>query len=236
MEKCEKKPHCYTVNMPQAAEELAIKEREALEVIKEDLCQWLAELLHIDVTTATFWDALDTGVLLCKLAKLIQQKAKVKKGEVNLAIPNSDVKVNEKATPESFAARDNASNFISWCRQLGVEEAVIYESEGLVLHKDEKRVILCLLDVARFAERVGISPPQLVRMEKEIDNKSLEKPSHKGPKRSLQEKVMVKLSSCKCPRNPLQVLSSNESGTFVISGGTIRGEKTLYARVSFDHD
>ena len=46
---------------------------------------------------------------------------------------------------------------------------MIFESEGLVLHKDEKRVILCLLDVARYAERVGISPPELVRMEREIE-------------------------------------------------------------------
>ena len=30
-------------------------------------------------------------------------------------------------------------------------------------------MILCLLDVARYAERVGITPPELVRMEREIE-------------------------------------------------------------------
>ena len=177
--------------MPQAAEELAGKEREGLEVIKGDLCQWLSPLLKTHITPATFLDSLDTGVLPCRLARLIQEAAKVAK-KSKLKNPQV-IKCNEKASKESFAARDNVSNFISWCRGLGVQEAVMFESEGLVLHKDEKRVILCLLDVARFAERVGIAPPQLVRMEKEIDTMESASPMPQrkveDSNRPLEEKV-----------------------------------------------
>ena len=152
--------------------EIEAKEMEALEAIKEDICKWLAKVMQIEVTPTTFMEVLDSGVVLCKLAAMIQDAASKLQsdgGKEIPSIPSNRVKCNERADSKSFQARDNVSNFINWCRRLGVEEAVIFESEGVVLHKDEKRVILCLLDVARFAYRVGISPPELVRMEREID-------------------------------------------------------------------
>ena len=159
-------------DLPQVLAELAAKEWEALEVIKGDLCQWLGEALQLHITPSGFLDALGNGVQLCRLVGLIQQAAR-KAGQegttLSIKVPLEPLNCSPKAAKGSFFARDNVSNFISWCRELGVEEAVIFESDGLVLHRDEKRVILCLLDVARFAEKVGISPPQLVRMEREIE-------------------------------------------------------------------
>ena len=154
--------------------ELAAKEKEALEVIKEDICKWLSGIISEleDISPSTFMGSLDTGVALCKIVALIQQSATaaLKSGKkLDFTVPMAALSCSTKAERGSFFARDNAANFISWCRELGMEEAVIFESEGLVLHKDEKRVILCLLDVARYAERVGISPPELVRMEREIE-------------------------------------------------------------------
>lgn len=158
--------------------ELAAKEREALEAIKEDLCEWLSTILELKINAQTFLQVLESGVILCRLASLVQQSAKTATDsgrKVDFKVPPDSIRYNPKADPGSFHARDNASNFIDWCRKLGVEEAVIFESEGLVLHKDEKRVILCLLDVARFADKVGISPPQLVKFEREFE--SLDKQS-----------------------------------------------------------
>ena len=153
--------------------ELAAKERESLEAIKEDLCEWLETVLDVKITAHTFIQVLETGVTLCRLASLVQQSAKTAKDsghKLDFKLPLDPIKCNLKAEPGSFHARDNTSNFIAWCRSIGVEEAVIFESEGLVLHKDEKRVILCLLDVARFADRVGIAPPQLVKYEREFES------------------------------------------------------------------
>ena len=163
--------------MAQVRAALADKEREALDVIKEDLSQWLMKLLQRVVTSSDFMKVLDTGVVLCKLAEMIQQQACKRNEDVKrkwkFHVPMEPLNCNTHACSGSnlgkFHSRVNTSNFIKWCRELGVEEAVIFESEGLVLHKDEKRVILCLLELARFAERVGLPPPQLVRMEREIE-------------------------------------------------------------------
>ena len=160
------------IDLPQVLAELAAREWEALELIKGDVCQWLSGVLLLHITPSTFLSTLDTGVHLCSLVSRIQQAAvegSQRGDRYSFKVPVEPINCNVKANGGSFHARDNTSNFLSWCRGLGVEEAVMFESEGLVLHRDEKRVILCLLDVARFAEKVGIPPPQLVKMEKEID-------------------------------------------------------------------
>ena len=242
------------IRIPQAelAANLGAKDVEALDIIKEDVCRWLSNLLKEKINSETFWLKLDTGTLLCRLANLIHHAARRKKHPLSI----TGIKYNEKASQDSFSARDNTSNFISWCRQLGVEEAVIFESEGLVLHKDEKRVILCLLGVARFAEGVGLPLPQLVCMEKEIKTSEAESshsnpsknPLLKGPGKILEQKVrelresdydwfqtfflqvLLKLRNCKCTQNLLRTRVCGY-GTYVISGGRIRGEKTIFARV-----
>ena len=44
--------------------------------------------------------------------------------------------------PESFQARDNVANFINWVKtHLGVNEVLLFESDDLVLNKNEKNVI-----------------------------------------------------------------------------------------------
>ncbi len=152
--------------------ELAVREKEALEAIKGDICDWLSRTLDLTINEESFLDTLDTGVAVCKLATLIQQAAKeieTKERPLKVKVPMKPLSCNAKAGRGTFFARDNTSNFISWCRDLGVDEALVFESNGLVDHSDEKRVVLCLLDVARFADRVGISPPELVRMEREIE-------------------------------------------------------------------
>ena len=152
--------------------EISAREKDDLEIIKRDVCEWLAKTLEIEISAESFMDTLDTGVVLCKLAKLIQEKAKSAKeaGEkVGVAIPMDAVKCQSKAMKGSFLARDNTANFIKWCKKLGVNEEVMFESNGLVQQEDEKRVILCLIDVSRYAQKVHIKPPELVRLENEID-------------------------------------------------------------------
>ena len=88
-----------------------------------------------------------------------------------LSFKISSVKCWDDAKSQSFYARDNVTNFIKWCRHLGVREAVIFETEDLVLHNNQRNVVLCLLEVARIiCKKYGYTiVPGLVELEKEID-------------------------------------------------------------------
>ncbi|CAL1298242.1 unnamed protein product [Larinioides sclopetarius] len=143
-----------------------------LEAEKWKICAWIKDLLKVeDITAQNFMDKLDNGVVICKLARLIQQKAEEckRRGLITETVPSVRFKCWENAKSESFYARDNADNFIRWCRKFGVHEAVIFESDGLVLHTQPRTVVLCLLELGRIASKYDIEPPGLVQLEKEID-------------------------------------------------------------------
>ena len=150
---------------------------KCLDAIKEDLAAWFNRLLGTAVTLETFSSTLETGVVLCQLANLIQ--AAVEDYVVSHPdgvyrahghFPRSGVTFKKRTGfPGSFIARDNVANFIRWCRELGVPDTIMFESDDVVMEKNEKRVILTLLEVARRAARFGVDPPDLIRLENEIE-------------------------------------------------------------------
>lgn len=48
-------------------------------------------------------------------------------------------------------------------------EVLMFETEDLVLRKNVKSVVLCLLELGRRAWRFGVAAPALVHLEEEID-------------------------------------------------------------------
>lgn len=118
----------------------------------------------------------------------------------------------------TFFARDNVSNFIDWCRKaLGILECLLFETDDLCLRKNEKHVVLCLLEVARKGAVLGMPAPLLVQMEKQIERELAgEEPRPDdsalglvplGPQpqlvtndlRSLDERVRDLVERCSCP-------------------------------------
>ncbi len=65
--------------------------------------------------------------------------------QVNL--PEKGVSYRSTVKPGSFQSRDNISNFITWCRGLGIDDVLMFETDDLVLRKNERSVVLCLLEV-----------------------------------------------------------------------------------------
>ena len=167
--------HCsYQRSVSTMTAQREAAEQEALGVLAKEVCQWLSQTLHLDFTPQALMDSLDTGIELCKLAELIQKKAtnSLKAGEkLDFKVSTDPIQCHKSAKKRSFQARENAQSFTKWCKSLGINSDLIFESNGLVEHSDERRVILCLLDVSRYARKVHIRPPKIVEIEHDIDER-----------------------------------------------------------------
>ncbi|XP_017768571.1 PREDICTED: uncharacterized protein LOC108556811 [Nicrophorus vespilloides] len=165
---------------------------EYLYAMREDLAEWLDMLYpHLRICTENFMDKLETGVALCEHANAVKvqaasyvQKKQARKQQLMMMsrsvtgslaqaqnlVEITDVKYFSQPKPGSFFARDNLSNFIRWCREsLQIIECLLFESDDLIMRKNEKHVILCLLEVARRGAKFGMLAPMLVQMERQID-------------------------------------------------------------------
>ena len=105
----------------------------------------------------------------------------------SFSVPETDLPVREHVTPGTWFARDNVTLFIRFCRLLQVMEVVMFETEDLVSQKNEKHVILTLLEVARKGAKIGMLAPMLVQFEQEIDQE-LAREEKERRKREKEEK------------------------------------------------
>lgn len=148
-----------------------------VEAMKEDLAEWLNALYGLGLPGGGdgFLTGLATGTTLCQHANAVTEAARA------LAAPRPARGVAfqmHSVAPGSFMARDNVATFIGWCRtELGVPEVLMFETEDLVLRKNEKSVVLCLLEVARRGARLGLLAPRLVQFEQEIERELRAAPS-----------------------------------------------------------
>ncbi|XP_051665841.1 GAS2-like protein 2A [Manacus candei] len=192
--------------------------QQYLYAMKEDLAEWLKELYDLDIEVGTFVEVLETGAVLCSHANNVTQVA----GEFaraypevarHLHLPTAGVTCNLTAQPGTFQARDNVSNFIQWCRkEMDIKDVLMFETEDLVLRKNEKNFVLCLLELARRASRFGVRAPTLVQMEEEIEEELRQEldlpptdtPLPRPPRKprdlnNLDQMVQHLVSRCTCP-------------------------------------
>ncbi|XP_016158375.1 PREDICTED: GAS2-like protein 2 [Ficedula albicollis] len=192
--------------------------QQYLYAMKEDLAEWLKELYDLDIEVGTFLEVLETGAVLCSHANHVTQVAEefsraCPEVAQRLHLPTSGVTCNLTAQPGTFQARDNVSNFIQWCRkEMDIKDVLMFETEDLVLRKNEKNFVLCLLELARHASRFGMSAPTLVQMEEEIEEEirqeldlpamdtALPRPP-RAPRdlHNLDQMVQHLVSRCSCP-------------------------------------
>uniref|UniRef100_A0A8C4JIX7 Growth arrest specific 2 like 1 n=1 Tax=Dromaius novaehollandiae TaxID=8790 RepID=A0A8C4JIX7_DRONO len=149
---------------------------EYLYAMKEDLAEWFNTLYDLDIQVDNFMETLETGYDLCQHANNVNRIAlefqqQHPEAAARMRVPQNEVVFQAKnVVPGSFIARDNVSNFIQWCRQdLGIQDVLMFETNDLVLKKNEKNFVLCLLEVARRGSKFGMLAPMLIQMEEEIE-------------------------------------------------------------------
>ena len=152
----------------------------------EDVTDWISKLMKVKVTPDNFLSELDNGVLILKLAQKIQQHScgfiEEKRRHLPVRVrphlkglPEMVTPVHLNAKKETFFARDNVATFLKWARDIGINEAELFESDGLVLHKELRNVVLTLLALARIGAKYDINPiPSLIKLEKEIEEEEID--------------------------------------------------------------
>ncbi|KAJ8402253.1 hypothetical protein AAFF_G00371180 [Aldrovandia affinis] len=191
---------------------------EYLYAMKEDLAEWLKDLYDIDIAATNFLEILETGSVLCYHANNVTRVAgdflqEYGKQARRIKMPTAGVTFISSAQATTFLARDNISNFINWCRnQMDIKDVLMFETDDLVLRKNEKNFVLCLLEVARRASRFGMTAPVLIQLEQEIEEEireELDLPQEETPLpkpqrrmsdfKNLDQMVQHLVSSCTCP-------------------------------------
>lgn len=158
----------------------------------EDLSEWMSHLypeVARDLDSDNFFDHLVDGVLLChhatELHRLLENDFAVdgegrlqgvKIGGKQPTLPQTPPLCHNRGFSAvhiaggSFWARDNVANFIQWCRAMRLPDSILFETEDLVSRKNLRSVIVCLLELARLGGRLGMEVPEIIYLEKEIDD------------------------------------------------------------------
>uniref|UniRef100_W5M0S9 Growth arrest specific 2 like 2 n=1 Tax=Lepisosteus oculatus TaxID=7918 RepID=W5M0S9_LEPOC len=127
---------------------------EYLYAMKEDLAEWLTDLYGISIAVDGFLEVLETGSLLCQHANQVTRVAgeflrQYGAGALKMRLPTSGVTFVSSAQAATFLARDNVSNFISWCRkEMDIKDFILLgRNVSIILRRTKWPIILCLKTV-----------------------------------------------------------------------------------------
>ncbi len=114
--------------------------------MKEQLAEWLN--VRIDITVDTFSEQLKNGEILCRYANYITQVIRSTNTEAS--------RTNE--IPKLIKYRKNPLH----ADVAGVRKCLLFEVNDLMEQKNERNVIVCLVEAARFGGQYGRPVPTTI--------------------------------------------------------------------------
>lgn len=170
-----KRRRSFERSSPEPGCKLNLSEEPVLIPLLEDLAIWLSGFLATEINPENFIELFQDGVKFCKLATILHNKAVEYKEQTQHSTPLPSYAIKKwYPNPKvgSFFCRDNVCKFINWCKQFGVSEICLFESNDIVEHRTVRalrNVLICLLDVGKIGVKHGIEPSELVRIDLEIE-------------------------------------------------------------------
>ena len=183
---------------------LNLSEEPVLIPLLEDLAIWLSGFLSTEISSENFIELFQDGVLFCQLAKILHEKALEYQTRTKHSYPLPTYSIRkwyENPKIGSFFCRDNVCKFINWCKQFGVSEICLFESNDIVEHRNVRalrNVLICVLEVGRIGVKHGIEPSELVRIEIEIEQE-------------IQEEILRSKTRDNIPRPKSRIPRKNSS-------------------------
>jgi len=138
-------------------------------ILVADVGEWISRTLELDpeITHEDIWDRLKDGWLLCNLVIRI------------CGDPMPKLKSNRMCTKNLMFCRENIGKFIKMVGPYIVDRIVLFEPDDLILRRNEKQVITCLLQLSKNFFKQGILKmedlPEFAQAELEIEQEEFER-------------------------------------------------------------
>ena len=223
------------------------KENELLWAMLEDETEWLAKLFpDIIITPELFFYALEDGVVLCRLANRIQVAAEDYGKKNKVKVPAKSFKFHTSIPKKNkqlalFKSRENVQGFLTWCRQIGISDSILFESNDVV-EADECRegcreVVICLMEIARRASGLfKFTPiPKLIQLEKEIEIEEQEE-AEESTLDHVDYGSSDEESNNSCPSPPAHSPPAHDGGNRTSTDGGKKKSKKHQPKSELDHE
>jgi hypothetical protein len=224
------------------------KENELLWAMLEDETEWLAKLFpDIIITPELFFYALEDGSILCRLANLIQEAADDYGKKNKVKVPAKRFKFHASIQKKNkqlalFKSRENVQGFLTWCRQIGISDSILFESNDVV-EADECRegcreVVICLMEIARRASGMfKFTPiPKLIQLEKEIEIEEQKEAEEENSLDQVDYASSDDESNTSCPSPEAHSPPTHDGGNHTSPGGNKKKSKKHQPKSELDKE
>ncbi|KAF1744115.1 hypothetical protein MXB_2232 [Myxobolus squamalis] len=139
-----------------------------------ELKEWLSLLLPDEnLEFNLFFENLKDGVILCKLANILQGYSDSRVSNIKAKIMGYQSHCMCAKDKSGFHARCNIATFLKWCEYKNVSQTILFDTKDCFESetRGRRQVVICLWYIAKLFKQFGAPVPKLVDFEITRNNK-----------------------------------------------------------------